>query len=98
MLPRHRQNRRGKTMMGTHPHHPMVVPIVGRELRQDLITIMTPEMAGKGITSLTLQIFISIIIMLLKMNVNHGIEKHVPFVDYITIHFLSVGKEWQQKK
>ena len=42
--------------------------------------------------------FISIIIMFLMMSIKHGIEKHVPFVDYITIHFLSVGKEWQHIK
>jgi len=85
-------------MMGTHPHHPMVVSIAGKDLRQALIAILTPEAARKGITTLDIQMFISIIIMLLEMNVNHGIEKHVPFVDYITIHFLSVGKEWQHTK
>ena len=80
-------------MMGTHPHHPMVVTIVGKELRQALIAILTLEMARKGITTLDILMFISIIIMLLMMDVKHGIEKYVPFVDYITIHFLSVGKE-----
>jgi len=85
-------------MMGTHPHHPMVVPIVRKELRQALIAIMTPKMVGKGITSLNIQMFISIIIMLLMMNVKHGIKKHVPFVNYITIHLLSAGIEWQHEK
>ena len=80
-------------MMGTHPHHPMAVPITRKDLRQARIAILTPEMARKGITTLDIRMFISIIIMLIKMNVNHGLEKHVPFVDYITIHFLSVGKE-----
>ena len=80
-------------MMGTHPHHPMEVPIAGKELRQAPIAILTPETTRKHITSLDIRMFISIIIMLLKMNVKYGIEKHVPFVDYITIHFLSVGKE-----
>ena len=84
--------------MGTHPHHPMVVSIVGKERRQSLITILALETARKCITTLDIRIFILIIIMLLKMNVNHGIEKHVPVVDYITIHFLSVGKEWQHTK
>ena len=73
----------------------MVVSIAGRELRQALIAILMPETARKGITILNIRMFISIIIMLLMINVKHGIEKHVPFVDYITIHFLSVGKEWQ---
>ena len=80
-------------MMGTHPHHPMAAPIAGKELRQALIAILTPETIRKGIATLDIQMFILIIIMLLMMNVKHDIEKHVPFVDYITIHFLSVGKE-----
>ena len=80
-------------MMGTHPHHPMVVSIVRKEMRQALITILTPETTRKGITSFDIRMFILIIIMLLMMSVKHGIKKHVPFVDYITIHFLSVGKE-----
>jgi len=80
-------------MMGTHPHHPMAVSIARKEMRPALITILTPEMEMKGITSFDLRMVISIIITLLKMNVNHGIEKHVHFVDYITIHFISVGKE-----
>lgn len=53
----------------------------------------TPMTARKGITTLDIQMFTSIIIMLLIMNIKHGIEKHIPFVDYITINFLSVGKE-----
>ena len=80
-------------MMGTHPHHPMEVAIAGKELRQALNAIMTLVVARKGITSFYIQMFISIVIMLLMMNVKHGIEKHVPFLDYITIHFLIVGKE-----
>jgi len=71
----------------------MAVPMARKELRQALIAILILETARKSITTLNIRMFISIIIMLLKMNVNHGIEKHVPFVDYITIHFLSVGKE-----
>ena len=73
-------------MMGTHPHHPMVVSIAGKELREALIAILTSEMARKGITTLDIRMFISIIIMLLEINMNHGIKRHVPFVDYITIH------------
>ena len=71
-------------MMGTHNHHPMA----RKELRQALITILTPEMERKDITTLNIRMFISIMIMWLKMNVKHGIEKHVTFVDYIIIHFL----------
>ncbi len=79
-------------MMGTHPHHAMAVPIVGRELRQALIAILTQETTRKGITSFDIRLFISVIIMTLEMKVKHGIEKHVPFVDYITIHFLTIVK------
>lgn len=82
-------------MVGTLPHHPMAVPIVGRELRKTLITIMTPELTRKAITSFDIRMFISIIIMLLMSNLKHGIKRHVHFVDYITMHFLSVGKEWE---
>jgi len=85
-------------MMGKHPHHSMAVSIAGKELRQALIAILTLETARKGITTLDIRMFISIIIMLRMMSVKHGIEKHVPFVDYINIHFLSVGKEWQHPK
>ena len=82
-------------MMGTHHHHHMIVPIAGKELGQALMTIMTPEAARKGITSLDTLMFILITIMLLIMDINQGIEKHVPFVVYLTIPFLSGGKEWQ---
>ena len=85
-------------MMGTHPHHPMAVTIARKELRQALIAILTPETERKGIATLDIRMFISIMIMFLMMNVKHGIERHVPFVDYITIHFQSVGKEWQHTK
>ena len=85
-------------MMVTHPHHPMAVPFARKELRKALITILTPETARKGITTLDIRMFISIVIMLLMMNVKHGIERHVPFVDYIIIHYRSVGKEWQHTK
>ena len=72
--------------------------MVGKELRQALIAILTLEIAWKGITTLDIRMLISIVIMLLMMKVKHGIKRHVPFVDYITIHFLSVGKEWQHTK
>ena len=85
-------------MMGTLPHHPMEVSVAGKELMQVLITILTLETTRKGITTFDMRIFISIMIMLLMMNVKHGIKKHVPFLDYITIHFLSVGKEWNHTK
>lgn len=81
-------------MVGKHPNHPMEVPIAGRELRQALITILTSETTKEGITIFDLRMFILIMIMLLIMNEYQGIEKHVPFVVYLTIHFLSVGKEW----
>jgi hypothetical protein len=82
-------------MMGKHPHHPMEISIAGRELRQALIAILTLETTKEGITIFYLQMFILIMIMLLIMNEDQGIEKHVPFVVYLTIPFLSVGKEWQ---
>ena len=81
-------------MMGNHPHHPMAVPIAGRELRQALIAILTSKTTKEGITTFDLQMFNLIMIMLLIMNEDQGIEKHVPFVVYLTIPFLSVGKEW----
>ena len=80
-------------MMRKYPHHPMAVSIAEKELRKALITIHTPKTARKGITTFDIQMFMLIIIMLLMMNVKHGIKKHVPFLDYITIHFLSGGKE-----
>ena len=75
----------------------MAVSIARKELRPTLITILTPETERKGITTLDIQMFISITIML---NNEHKtcIEKHVPFVDYITIHFISVGKKWKHTK
>jgi len=65
-------------MMGTHHHHPMVAPIAGKELRQALIAILTPERTRKGIATLDIRMFISIVIMFLMMNIKHGIKKHVP--------------------
>ena len=72
----------------------MVVHIVEKELRQALIPMITPETNKKGITSLGILMFILITRMSLTMNIDHGIEKHVAFVDYITMYFLSVGREW----
>jgi len=80
-------------MMGTHTHHSVEVSIARQELRKALIAILTPQIAREGIITFDLRMFISIIILLLKMNIKHGIKKHVPFEDYIIIHFLSVGKE-----
>ena len=82
-------------MMGKHPHHRMAVPIARRELRQALIAILTSEIAKEGITIFDLRMFIFIMIMLLIMNEDQGIEKHVLFVVYLTIPFPRVGKEWQ---
>jgi len=82
-------------MMEKHPHHPMPVSIAGGELREALISILISVTARKGITIFDLQMFILIMIMLLIMNEVQGIEKHVPFVVYLTIPFPSVGKEWQ---
>ena len=85
-------------MMGTHPHHPMAVSIVGRELRQALIAILTLGTTKEGITIFYLGMFILIMIMLLIMNDDQGIEKHLPFVVYLTIPFPCVGKEWQHSR
>ena len=63
--PRHR---RGKRMMGKHPHHPMVVSVIGRELRQALIGMLTSETTKEGIITFDLRMFILIMIMLLIMN------------------------------
>ena len=80
-------------MMGTHPHHPMEVSMARKELRQALIAILTLEIARKGITTLDIRMFILIIIMLLIMNEDQGIEKHALFLVYLAIPFPSVGKE-----
>ena len=56
--------------------------------------MITSETTRKGITSLDILKFILIIRMFLIMNINHGVRKLVVFVVYITISFLSVGKEW----
>ena len=82
-------------MMGKHPHHPTTVPIAGIELRQAPITILTLETKKEGITIFDLRMFILSMIMLLRMNEDQGIEKHVPFVVYLIIPCLSVGKEWK---
>ena len=80
-------------MMGTHHHHPMTVHIVEKELRQALIAIISLQITERYITSLSILEFISITIMLLIMNVKHGIEKHVLFVVYINICLLNAGRE-----
>jgi len=72
-------------MMGIHHHHPMAAHIAKKELRQALIAIMAPETARKGITSLIIPKFILITCMLLMMDINHGIRKHVVFVVYTTM-------------
>ena len=76
-------------MMGKHPHHPMV----RKELRQALITILTPETTRKGITTLDIQMFISIIIMFLNTDVKHGIKNHVPFCGF---HNHTFSKCWKR--
>ena len=80
-------------MMGKHPHHPIVHSFIRKELRKALIAILTLEMARKGITTLDIRMFISITIMLLMMDINHGIKELVIFVDCITICLLSARKE-----
>ena len=76
----------------------MVVHIAEKELKQALITIMALETTGKGITSLSLPKFVLITSILLMMNINHGIEKHVVFVVYITMWLLSAGREWKKER
>ena len=62
-------------MMGKHPHHPMAVPIAGKELRQALIAILTLETAMEGITISDLRMLILMMIMFLIMNKDQGIKK-----------------------
>ena len=71
-------------MRGTHHHHPMVVHIAEKEMRQALITIMAPQATKRGINNLNIPKFILITNMLM-MNINPGIEKLVVFVVYITM-------------
>ena len=56
--------------------------------------MLTSETEKEGITIYDIRMFILIMIMLLIMNEDQGIEKHVLFVVYLTIPFPSVGKEW----
>jgi len=71
----------------------MVVCIAEKELRQALVPMIILETNKKGISSLSILIFILITKFLLIMNENHGIKELVVFVDCITVCFLSVGKE-----
>ena len=75
----------------------MEVHVAIEELRQALITMITPDTTRRGIKSLDILKFIFIISMFLIMNVDHGIRKLVVFVVYITMSLLSVGKEWKHK-
>ena len=61
-------------MMGTHPHHPMVVPIAGKELRQALIAILTSGTTKEGIITFDPQIFNMIILLIIRKD--KGIGKH----------------------
>ena len=76
----------------------MTTHITNKELRQALVTMVAPETNKKGITSLDILMFILITSMSLIININHGIRKHVVFLDYITMYLLSVGKEWQHER
>jgi len=87
-----------KRMRLSHHRYPMVLSIVRKQLRKALIAIFTTETTRKGITSLNIWMFILITIMLLTMDVNHYIKKHVLFVVYITIYLLSVGRESQHER
>ena len=80
-------------MMGTHHHHPMVVCIVEKELRQALVPMIIPETNKKVLTSLGILMFILITTVLLITNGNHGIEEIEVFSDCITMCLLSVGAE-----
>ena len=74
-------------MMGKHPHHPMAVPIAGRELRQALIAILTPKTARKGYHFQHSNV---------HFDYNHDVndeyktwhQKTCTFAAEITIHFL----------
>ena len=70
----------------------MTMHMAEKDIRQALISMIAPETNKKGITHLVIIMFILITSMSLTMNINHGIEKHVVFVDYITMYLLSVGK------
>ena len=76
----------------------MTVHIAEKELRQALVTMIAPETNNKGIKILGILLFILITSMSLTMNIYHGIEKHVVFVDYITMYLLSARREWQHKR
>lgn len=84
--------------MGTLHHNSMMTHMVVKELRQALVTMIAPETTKKGITSIDILVFIFITRISLTMNINHGIRKHVVFLDYIAMSLLSVGKEWKHKR
>ena len=84
--------------MGTLHHHPMKTHITEKELKQALVTMITPETTEKRITSFDILVLILITSMSLTMNIDHGVKKHVVFVDYITTYFLSAGKEWKHER
>ena len=71
-------------MMGTHHHPPVAVHIAKGDLWQDLIARITLEKVKRVIDSLIILEFILIKIMLM-MNKNCGIEKHVVFANQITM-------------
>ena len=76
----------------------MAVSIAGKELREALVTILTPEITRKGISTLDIQMFISIIIMFLKMNVEHGIKKKCTFCGLCRHTFSKYWKRMVAKK
>lgn len=83
--------------METYHHHPMTMDIAQEELGQALIAIIPPKKNRKCITSISILKFILITIML-TININNGIEKHVICVVYIIMWLLSVGREWKQER
>ena len=70
----------------------MTTHMAVKEMRQALVTMIAPETNKKGITSFGILMFILITSMSLIININHGIRKHVVFLDYITMYLFSVGK------
>lgn len=93
-LPRNCQSHQRKWMIGTNHYPPVKVHIAKEELRQALIAKVAPKTVNRGINSLIILEFILITIILLVININHGIENYVDFLVCITMWLLSVGREW----
>jgi len=64
-------------MIGAHHNPPMIMHIAEDEIRQALITSISPKIVKRGIKSLIILKFILITSILVMMRTNHGVENYV---------------------